>query len=844
MLLNFLSCWIVRLKLIVIHFIVVRGFQMIKKVALAGGIIFFLILLALVLIPVFFKGSIVREVKKAANRNLNATLNFDDINLSLFKNFPDFTLGIDNLILVNQAPFAGDTLARISSFQVITGLMSLIQGDEIKVNSLKLKHPEIHLMVLKNGTANWEITKAGEKGEPTGTKAGAGFNLALKNYAIEDGKISYKDEAAGVSMLVEALDHRGSGDFSQDIFNLNTETELELTVEEGGIKYLNGVPVKLDAGIGVDLSDMKFTLRENRLEIKNIDLGLDGYVAMPAGEVDMNLNFRAEKTDFKDVLSLLPAIYAKDFENIQTSGQFTLNGFVKGVYAEKKTPAFNLNFLVENGMFRYPDIPTPVQDVDVEMVVNNPGNDLDKTEINLNKLHFNIAGEPFDAKLRVKTPLSDAYLEATMKGKIDLSKVNSLLALEKGTKIEGLIRSDLQIKGYPSALEKKGAKQFNARGGIGLENIRYAAVDLPETISVPAAQLTFTRRKIVLKHLTARSGSSNLTASGSLENLIPYILKNRTLRGNLKINSTFLDLNPWMQGESDTLQAVDLPDKIDFVMNAGLKKVLYDNLTLESVRGLITLKNKTLYLDKLKMNVLNGTTVASGKYDTHLPGKPRIEFDLDIKGLGFADAYKHFLTVQMFAPLSQFMEGGFNARVSLNSTLQKNLTPQWQDFTGSGKMDVEKATIKDYKPLNRLASLTKVDILRNPALRNIRAQFEIKNGRLVFKPFDVKLDDTNIRVAGSNGIDKTVDYILKIDMPMSKLQNQSSGLIKQLFEAGGGSRGTERLKFDVNLTGNFDNPNIQTSLTDVLKEALKKQAGKKKDELLEDTKKKILDLFK
>src|SRR5690606_36448800 len=50
-------------------------------------------------------------------------------------------------------------------------------------------------------------------------------------------------------------------------------------------------------------------------------------------------------------------------------------------------------------------------------------------------------------------------------------------------------------------------------------------------------------------------------------------------------------------------------------------------------------------------------------------------------------------------------------------------------------------------------------------------------GRLSVKPFDVKFGNYKTSVAGSTGLDKSIDYTLKMDVPAGKLGSQFNSFI-------------------------------------------------------------------
>ncbi|NUM68873.1 AsmA family protein, partial [candidate division KSB1 bacterium] len=137
-----------------------------KKLLLIAGLALAVVVLALIAIPIFFKDDIVALIKREANKNLNATLEFEDLGLNLFQNFPALTVNLEKLSLVNRAPFAGDTLVALKNFETSINLMSLFGGGPLEIRSFTLTEPRLQLIMLQDSTANWDIMQAAAQEQP------------------------------------------------------------------------------------------------------------------------------------------------------------------------------------------------------------------------------------------------------------------------------------------------------------------------------------------------------------------------------------------------------------------------------------------------------------------------------------------------------------------------------------------------------------------------------------------------------------------------------------------------------------------------------------------------------
>lgn len=821
-----------------------------KKIFIAIGIFFILLVAAIVIIPFIYKDRIIEMVKKEANKSLNANINFDNnIRLSLFRHFPDMTITINNFVIANKAPFEGDTLVNIRSLKASLDIKSIFKGEKIKVHKVEAYQPDIYLHVLNDSlySANWDITLPDTSTEPEDTSTS--FIVALKKYSLHEGHILYNDESMAMRFELDNIEHSGYGDFTLDLFNLDTKTTADaFTFNYDGVNYLSKAKTKLDAIVEIDLKNSKYTFKENELWLNNLFLQFEGYILMPEEDIAMDIKFKAPKTDFKNLLSMIPAIYAKDFEKLTASGSMDFNGQLKGIYNDSLFPGYMINLAVQNGTFKYPDLPLPLNNVQLSMNVNCPDGITDHVVVDLKKLHLELDKEPFDASLLVKTPISDPYLQAVVKGKIDLGNIRNLIPLDEQTELSGVIKSNIELSGKMSSLEKEEYEKFKATGDLIFTNLNYYTQDLPAKVVIPIMNLAFSPAIVNLSNFQLKMGKSDLAANGSLSNFIAYLFGKGELNGNLNLGSSFLDINQFMSSSepgsaatstasdtSSSLSAIELPGNILFAMKGDFNRVIYDNMDLSNVKCDLLLKDKILSIVNLSSGMFNGKMTANGYFDTRTPDKPRFDFNLNIEDFNILQTFKTFITVQKFAPIAKYMQGDFDAVLNVNSELGKDMMPVLMSLISQGKLNIEQVTLMDFKPTNAIANTLKIDQFKSLSIKNIKPSYEIKNGRIFLKDsirFDV--EKTKLSVIGSTGLDQSLDYDWRITMPASQLKTQSTALMSQLGLNMNSPMG-EYVTIFVKMTGKVDNPQIKTSLKEMgksvvtgVKDAAKAQVDKAK----------------
>ncbi len=812
-----------------------------KKFLKIIGIIFVVIIILMLVIPLFFKGEIEGIVKNEVNKRIKATLNFSSVGLNMFEHFPDFTLSIDKISLVNKAPFEGDTLLSANSFSATVDVWKAVFNGKIVVKGLNIDKPDIFIYVLKDSTANYNIYES--------DTSKSNFNVALNHYAINNANIAYIDQTSGIAVAMKNLNHSGSGDFTQDIFNIDTKTTIdELTFENKGVTYLNKVKAALNLTLNADVPSKKFTLKENELSVNNLKLKLDGSVQSKGKSTDINLKFESPETNFKDFISLIPAIYSQNFNDLKSSGKLLFSGKVNGIYSENHLPKFNVLLKVNNGMFQYPKLPTPVNNVNIDLSIDNPGGSPDNTTIDIKKLHWELGSEPFDAKILIKQPQSGPYVDASMKGKINLAQLKNAVHLENVTNLEGIINADFSLKGNIANVKNKQYESINASGNVAVNNFLYQGINTPEVIRISSAALNLTPQSFKLSNLNMTLGKSDLKANGDLNNVVSYLLSDGKLNGRLNLVSNYFDINPLMnknEQKSDTsnLKAVDLPENIDFVANASFKKLLYDNLTMDNVKGTIELKDQRLNLNNLSADLLGGSFTANGYYDTKGEA-PDISFKMVINNFNIQNTYRSFVTVKQFVPMAQYIQGTFGAKLDLTSTLNDGMLPNWDSFNSNGFLNISHAEIKGFKPFQLIGDKLKVSEISNPTLNKVNTSYKITDGRFYFSPVNYKVGNYDISLAGSNGIDKSLDYNMGINIPAGNLKSSVNQAVSGLLKKNVNVMSSNSVKVDVLIKGKINDPALSFSGGETAKETAKKVEETVKEEVKQKVEEKKQEVTK
>lgn len=807
---------------------------------------FFILFILIILFtaPVLFKGKIMKIAKEQINNSVNAKADFADLSLSFFKNFPYLNAGIKDLSVIGIEDFEGDTLVYIKSLELAVNVISAIKMENIEVKKISISEPMISAMVLENGKANWDVAKESEEEETEEvdtTTSDFNTKIALKTFSIIDADIYYTDNESGMSASLEDFDFNLSGDFSKDFSALLITSNVEkLNFIMSGIKYLKDVELDINMDVDADLKAMKFVLQENSFALNNFILKLDGAVEMPdSADMSIDMTYSTNNADFKSLLSLVPAVYMRDYEALRTSGNLGLNGTIKGTVGETSTPDVDGQLKVTNASFSYPDLPKSADNINIDVAYHYDGRQMDNTTVDVNKFHVEFGGNPIDMTLNLKTPISDPFINSQLNANIDLTTFADIIPLED-TEIRGKIVSNLDVMGNMSTIENEQYEDFKAQGGIQVSDFFFNSPDVPKPFSISLADLAFSPKFVEVKSFNAKMGNSDFGLNGKVTDFLPFALNDKTIKGKLNFTAGTIDLNELMASESteevvaeesDTsaLEVIEVPGNIDFTLNSSISNLYYDKMEMKNVVGMIYIRDSKVVMEKLQMNAFSGEMTVTGEYNTQDIKNPIVDFSFKADKIDIPQAFASFGILQKIAPIASKATGKVSLGMDYSSFLNSGMKPILKSIVGAGNLSSEKIGVKGANAFNAIGNQLNLDEFKEFVLNDLNVDYEILAGKLLVNPFETKMGKTNLMIAGEHGFDNIMDYGINISAP-KELFGSSNSKLNALYDANP-IKGFDPLKSEtvdllVRLTGDMNNPKVKINPVAGMKEtatAVKKE---------------------
>ncbi|MCZ2475838.1 AsmA family protein [Aquirufa ecclesiirivi] len=835
---------------------------MLKKVLYSFLGIILLFIFAAMGISMMYKNEIKDLITKTANEKLKAKFQFEDASISLLRHFPSLSIEVENSSIIGKNEFKNDTLAQIPKLTIQIAPLAYLLDKNIEIQEVILEQAQFNLIILPSGQMNWDIYQAPPSDSPQ-EKTDQNMRISLNHYQLIDSKINYIDQMRGFSTQLVQLNHEGSGDFSKDIFTLNTSTEVEkLSFEFLGKTYLSEVKGKLEAPIEMNFAKMEFAFKNNDLYLNELPIHFDAWVAMPDTSIDMDIKFHALKSPLKDFLSLVPLLYQNSFQELQASGDFALSGYAKGKMNGRSMPGFGMDLRISKGSFSYAKVPVGVKQMELDLQIDNPDGVPDHTIINLKKFQLYMNNQPIQANLFLKTPLSNPYLKAGLKGVLNLGEIAKIIP-QKNTQMSGTLQSDVQLDGYVQDFKQAKGK---ANGYFNARQIQYSNSETQQKINIKNAAATINPKSLIISTLEGNVANTEFVASGSLQNYVLYFLKNDKITGNLTLESPLVDLNPWMKSQNSTSAStassadLQIPKNIDFTFQSSIGKLLFKDLVISQAKGEIHLADQDISMDDLSFQLANASWKSTGTFSKKDHQNASVNWAFNIQDLNIQEAHKYFSLVQKLAPIAAAAQGKVNVDFTYSGELNPDLSPNIMSTNALGNMDLIDFNLKNSTSFNQLVSLTQWDQLKNLALKPTHLNFQIKQGRLQFKPFEVQTNLTKFQVNGSNGLDQSLEYTILTDIPAKTLQSDVAASLNQQLAKLNPNLNLEKiqqaLKMQIKVSGTVQKPQFKVNvinaqavngnkpLTTQAKELVKQEAKQQINKQLDEAKAKAESMKK
>lgn len=829
-----------------------------KKVVKIAAIIILLLLGVIIAIPFILEKKAGEVIKNKVNSSIDAKFDFAEAKLSLIRSFPNAELTINEVVLLNNAPFEGDTLFKSGQLDLTMSVFELFKdaSKPLQLISLNLDKATLYIHIDSLENTNYDILKekdTAEKNDPA-----TAFTLDLQQYSITNSRVIYDDRESPMLVEVSEINHKGTGDLSLQNSKLQTSSTALVSLTMDGTEYLKNNPVTLEALIGIDLETYTYTFLENTGQINQLPLVFDGYVKVGDDFQEIAINFKTPSSDFRNFLAVFPEAYSKNIKDVTTTGNFMVEGSFDGILDDTYIPKFTIAIQSDNASFKYPNLPKAVENIVIDAKVTNETGLSEDTFVTIQNASFRIDQDRFKMNSKITDLTGNTKVNATIDANINLANISKAYPYAAEKNLKGILKGNITTFFDMVSLEKKQYQNTRTAGQLSISGFEYSSPELLHPVLFQTIALDFKQDKVNLNKMEGKMGKTDFNASGTINNLLGFLFNNEEVEGNFNLNSKTFSVNDFMvqkdkvaakkevlstkdKAITTSSETIKIPSFLNCTINAKAGTVLYDNLVLKDVQGLLRIKDETATITNLTSSLFDGKLAVNGEVSTKQETST-FAMTLGIQQFQIAEAFASLELFKALAPVASALMGQLNSDIVISGNLGNDFTPDLATISGNvlaqvlgTKINPEKANV-----LNAVSNQLKFIELDKFNVSGLKTALSFQNGIVTVKPFTVAYQDIAITVNGSHSFDKKLNYKATLQVPVKYLGPEVNNLIAKIDDA---SLKNLTIPVTANIEGMYATPQVRTDFSSGVKDLTTQLVAIQKQKMLSQGKEKASGLI-
>lgn len=737
--------------------------------------VFACVLLLMYLIPKIYNDEIRKEVGVVLSDNIKGDVYFDQIELSFYKKFPYLTANINSPLIegVSIDSLFTEKLFEAESINLGVNFLNLF-GGKLSFDKIYVDDPTIFIYVNEEGLANYDIFKVTDDKDTSDDS----IELKIDQIEIKSANIIYNDLASKVSFVAQDFDYTGTGNMSDDIFDIKSIARIKsFDFNFDGVHYVKEKPILAKLETKVDTKSLTFEFKKNNIRIKELPVDFIGSFGFIENGYDMLFDIKTEKASLEQLFSIVPPEYQGWLDNTKFGGEVEGRFKLIGKYIVRDSLAPNVDFAlkVKNGLIQHGTIDKPLESFNLDFEYHLPKLDIQKSQVAINELSFSIDGKQSDISFHSKG-LETLEMKGNINSNVDLSLFSKAVGLS-GFEMKG----DLNLIGDFEGVYSKGIKvtrtlrkvsrdtiitsipSFNLQGSLhngyfklsqlpkAIENVdidfessclnsdyKNIAVNL-SNVSLKAMDNYFTGR-VYLKNLSNYNVDADVKGNVDLETLREFLpITDIDVKGILKIDSSIKGIYEPNRKRFPIINS-DIKLENGFVRLANLPE-----LPIEDIQVNTHLKSKRGSLSDLSIKLLPINFKLAGEpfhLSASLHNLDDLNYNIKSKGvLNIGNIYKVF----KIAGLD--VRGKVLTDLTLIGSQSDALKGNFEKLKNSGQFTVRNVSIRS-------------EMFPKPLVIN-QGVFRFFQEQMQFEKFEARYGSSKFRMNGY--LTNVINYVVKGD---------------------------------------------------------------------------------
>ena len=722
----------------------------------------FVIISLVFITTTFFAENIEKSVLSMIEKNLEAPLVLDDVEFTIYENFPSASVKITNLLLLESKKFNNDTLLFTERAYVEISILDIINKN-YNLQNIIIADAQINIKYNELNTPNFLIfKKTSEKNNP----------LSIKKIVFLNTKLNIKKETPVLEIswafkkTIISISNKG--------YKFNTDGFSNKLIV-GVLDYMNNK--KFDFTANTKIKKDTITILDSDLNIEDVLLNVTGTI-LKGNTLDLKIS--GEKQEINKIITHLPENIQKACSPFIANGKITFHSSLKGLINKEHNPLFEMDYEVAEGNFKLKAIPFELHNMQMNGALSNgESRNFSSTKITSNLFKASTKNGNINGMFTL-TNLNNYFLNSQFKSSWDLTEVNQYFEDSPFIGLKGRLLSNTNYQGN-IAFNKHFKRMFlnaNHKSDIKLKNVQFNYKLFPLQFTFESLNCTLDKHKTVVNSCLSTISETDINFKGEALNLIAYILGEAPkiyLDGNAK--STYTNFSEVMtlgdiSNEKNKFKSKTImPNWIDLNTTFDVKNFSHKNFIASNLSGAVLYKNGAINAENLTAQSLNGEISGGFTLTEPIAKNLKLVSSLELKQINIRNSFNAFNNYGQTFIHKEQIKGVGNAELNIESHWGPDFVLDKKKLKISSHLVIEKGELIDFKALENLSSYVSLDELKHVKFSTLENTIDVANEVITIPAMEIKSSALSVFLLGTHTFNHEINY--EITLLLSELLSSS-----------------------------------------------------------------------
>lgn len=771
------------------------------------------------------------------NKNIDAKIKVDFIDLSFLSHFPNASLGFKNVKILPKDDDAKEVLIIADNVYLSFDIFDILTQNYLLKNVI-INGAKINLAIDKNGDHNFHILK------PSNNNDSAKFFLNLNSVKITESYFFYNNEATTQKLDLFINKAKLNGNFSSDNFKINlTGENIIKNFTNNNRQIIADKSVSLDVVFTAEPNSGIYKLSKGNIAYQGIPMDITGSLSLYLNTLKIDAEIKVANLDIQSAISNLPDDSQSSLKDYKLKGLLSFNASVNGYIGGSETPHIQLTSDLKNASFFLKAQNTTFNNVQMQFAYNNgKNNTLKSSVIHIKNLKSNSSIGDFSGQIEVAN-LWRPQIKMEIASNLHLDKLKTLLAMDTIKTMSGdaNLQSwiNLSLK-YVDSTNSWGLNNISMNHNFTLKNASFAFNNSQIKYDSIEAIGKIENNNIDVKSFIIYSNQTKLKGNILISNL-PIEVFQKThqklnITGDIAANQLAFDQ---IVSAFPSSESTDSRFSNDIYLNLDLDigNFEYQNIKASNIIGKLVMNNRKLYSNSTSLNAFGGKIITSFLMDGSEQGVYHFISDGTVSKVNISNAFAQLNNFGQETITNKNIKGSLHSTYNFKTDFDVNWNIIKPSVELSAELEISEGELVGMTSLNALRDYTKIDDFSNIHFSTLKNNIYIKNEKITIPDMEIHSDKMNIDLYGIHDFDNKYEYHFvvllsevlgkhyqqKLETEFGEVENDGYGKTKLFFTMKGQGE-----KFDIK----YDKSGLRKKLKGDLKEekaslknALKEEFG-------------------